>query len=194
MYSKRIIIDIETCPINLDGYFEKEEDEKLKLLNPIDSKIVAIGLRFQEKNYVFSEKLGSESKILELFWQKLKEIKTENKAIPIIGFNIISFDISFLTTRSLLNNVKIYPFSLSEILDLRDKIHAYKYGKTRGKLKEIALILGQEILDVDGSDVSFFCKNKQFDLLEKYLEKDLEITDFLYKKIVDLDIIKIKKY
>lgn len=192
MYAKRIVIDIETCPIDLESYFEKEEEDQLKLLNPIDSKIVAIGLRYDEKNYIFQNE--DESIVLRDFWKKFEEIKKENKATPIVGFNILSFDMPFITTRSLINNVKIYPFSLSEIIDIRDKIHAYKYGKTRGKLKELAILLGQDTLEVDGSDVSLLCKNKDYKTLNKYLEKDIELTDFLYKKIVDLNIIKIKRY
>ncbi len=43
-----IILDIEVAPIKYEGYFELDNESKLKLLNPIDSKIVAIGIKSKE--------------------------------------------------------------------------------------------------------------------------------------------------
>jgi len=192
MNRKYIILDIETSPLNLENYFEKEEEEKLKLLNPIDSKIVAIGLRYENKNYIFQSE--DEKEILTLFWEKWKEIKFGSPLIPVVGFNIIPFDMPFIVTRSFIQDIKIQSFSLKEIIDLRDKINAYKYGKTRGKLKEFAEIVGLEILDVNGSDVSKLCLEKDYITLNKYLEKDLEITDELYKRAVRTNIININRY
>ena len=91
MNRKYIILDIETCPISLENYFEKDEEEKLKLLNPIDSRIVAIGLRFENVNYIFQSE--DEKEILSKFWEKWKEIKLGSALIPVVGFNITSFDI-----------------------------------------------------------------------------------------------------
>jgi hypothetical protein len=192
MNKKYIILDIETCPINLENYFEKDEEEKLKLLNPIDSKIVAIGLRYDGVNFIFQSE--DEQEILSRFWEKWKEIKFGSPLIPVIGFNITPFDMPFIVTRSFIQNIKIESFSLKEIIDLRDKINAYKYGKTRGKLKEFAEIIGLEILDVNGADVSRLCYEKDFLTLNKYLEKDLEITDAMYKRAVETNIININRY
>ncbi|MCK9292595.1 MAG: 3'-5' exonuclease [archaeon] len=192
MNRKYIILDIETCPISLENYFEKDEEEKLKLLNPIDSRIVAIGLRFENVNYIFQSE--DEKEILSKFWEKWKEIKLGSALIPVVGFNITSFDMPFIVTRSFIQNIRIESFSLKEIIDLRDKINAYKYGKTRGKLKEFAEIIGQEILEVNGSDVSRLCYEKDYLTLNKYLEKDLEITDALYKRAVETNVINVNRY
>ena len=192
MNRKYIILDIDTCPISLENYFEKDEEEKLKLLNPIDSRIVAIGLRFENVNYIFQSE--DEKEILSKFWEKWKEIKLGSALIPEVGFNITSFDMPFIVTRSFIQNIRIESFSLKEIIDLRDKINAYKYGKTRGKLKEFAEIIGQEILEVNGSDVSRLCYEKDYLTLNKYLEKDLEITDALYKRAVETNVINVNRY
>jgi uncharacterized protein YprB with RNaseH-like and TPR domain len=192
MNRKYIILDIETCPISIENYFEKDEEEKLKLLNPIDSRIVAIGLRFENVNYIFQSE--DEKEILSKFWEKWKEIKLGSALIPVVGFNITSFDMPFIVTRSFIQNIRIESFSLKEIIDLRDKINAYKYGKTRGKLKEFAEIIGQEILEVNGSDVSRLCYEKDYLTLNKYLEKDLEITDALYKRAVETNVINVNRY
>jgi len=36
-------VDVETCPIDLEAALKMGEEERKKLLNPIDSRIVAIG-------------------------------------------------------------------------------------------------------------------------------------------------------
>jgi DNA polymerase elongation subunit (family B) len=192
MNSKYIILDIETCPIDLKNYFTKTDDEKLKLLNPIDSKIVAIGLKYENNYYIFNS--DNEKELLNNFWEKWKEIKQGSPLIPVIGFNIEQFDIPFIVTRSFINGNKIQKFSLKEIIDLRNKIHAYKYGKTRGKLKEIAELLGYNILDIDGSKVADLYNSKKKEEIKKYLIKDLEITDKIYQRAVDTNIIQISKY
>ena len=46
------IVDVETCPIDLENYNSLNDEEKLKLLNPIDSKIIALGIRYKSKNIV----------------------------------------------------------------------------------------------------------------------------------------------
>ena len=37
------VIDIETCPLVLEDYELLDDESRLKLINPIDSKIIAIG-------------------------------------------------------------------------------------------------------------------------------------------------------
>lgn len=187
------IIDIETCPIKLEVYKNLNEEERRKLLNPIDSKIVAIGIRHLEKNEIFLSE--NEKEILERFWElwnKIKQIDPNNTQI--CGFNVLNFDIPFLVVRSLINNVIISPFLLKHIIDLREKINAYRYGETRGKLKEYALLLGLSIIDIEGSEIANLCMDKNWDKLKGYLVKDLEITDELYKRVRDTKILQINKW
>jgi uncharacterized protein YprB with RNaseH-like and TPR domain len=187
-----IIIDIETCPINMDKAKKLEEDERLKLLNPIDSRIVAIGLRYKGNDMVFNS--NDEKEMLEKFWLAWKSLKRNNKLMPIVGFNIVSFDIPFIVARSFINNVTISEFTLKEIVDIREKLNAYRYGHTRGKLKEYAELIGLEILDVDGSDVLDLCINNEKEKLKEYLKKDLEITEKIYERAELLNITKIERW
>jgi len=187
------VIDIETCPIDLDKYSKlTDEEEKKKLINPIDSRIVAIGVRHNGENKIFSGE--NEQSILDDFWLEWKTIKKGRFDVKVVGFNVVNFDIPFLVSRSLINNVVISPFLLKEVIDLRDKINAYRYGRTRGTLKEYAKLIGEEILDIDGSDIARLCIDHNIKEIIRYLEKDLVITDNLFKRVRDTNIININKW
>ncbi len=176
------------------SYFEKDEEEKQKLINPIDSKIIAIGLKEKDKESVIF--MGEdEKKILEDFWKYYSNFKTNNIFSKIVGFNIKSFDMSFLISRSFINKVKIKPFSLKEIMDLREYITCFRYGKSRGTLKEFGEAVGVSLIDdMDGSMVAELCYKKDYALIEKYLLKDMELTEKVHDVLMELDIDKIKQY
>lgn len=191
MNQKYIVLTIVTAPTDIDLFFKKTPEDKQKLINPIDSMIIGIGLRYQEKNIIISNK--EEKEILKQFWEEWKNIKKDKPIIPTIGFNINNFDIPFLVGRSYINNIKIYPFSLKEIIDIRQKIQGYKPGKTRGKLKEYGNILGNKIT-IDNNQIPNLYKNKNFDKINEYLEQTLELIDNMYKRAQETNIIKINKY
>ena len=186
------IVDIETCPINLEKYKLLNEEERLKLINPIDSRIVAIGIRYKNDNRLFID--GDEKKILESFWREWKKIKIENQNNAAVGFNVLNFDIPFIVTRSFIHNVEIVPFSLKTILDLKNKINAYRYGKSRGKLSEYGNFLGLKISDFDGSDVADLWIENKIQELKDYLCNDLEIIEKLLFRAKETKIIHIDKW
>jgi len=191
MYENYFIVDIETCPINLDEYFSLEEEERVKKLNPIDSKIVAIGVRNKGESKLF---LGDEKEILTKFWEEWKRLKQEHADTVLVGFNVANFDIPFIVSKSFVHNIEIVPFSLKSILDVKDKINAYRWGKTRGKLKEYGELLGMDVLGMDGSQIPELCKNNDWETIKKYLSKDLEITDKLFERAKSTGIIHISRY
>jgi hypothetical protein len=186
-----IIIDTETCPIKLENYPALSEAEKKKLMNPIDSKLIAVGLRFNSKNLIIQNE--NERIMLEEFWKELKEIRKE-KETKIVGFNIKDFDLPFLVTRSFINNVKITPFILREVIDLREKVSAFRFGFTRGKLKEFGEALGIELHEMDGSHVAEEYIKGNIEKIKEYLNKDLEITEKMLKRIIETNIIEIEKW
>ena len=97
MYESYFVVDVETCPIDLDGYFLLETDEeKIKKLNPIDSKIIAIGIRNRGESKIFS---GDEKDILTKFWSEWKKLKYGSPSILLVGFNVTNFDIPFIVAR-----------------------------------------------------------------------------------------------
>jgi uncharacterized protein YprB with RNaseH-like and TPR domain len=189
-----LYVDIETCPIFLEGYSEKKEEDKQKLINPIDSKIIAIGLKEPNKDAVVL--IGEDEKqILTDFWAYFANFKKENHVFRMVGFNIKSFDISFIVTRSFINKTKIQYFSLKEILDLRDHITCFRYGKSRGTLKDFGEAIGVSLIDdIDGSMVAELCSKKDYSSIKRYLLKDMELTEEVHKVTIDLDIDKIRQY
>jgi uncharacterized protein YprB with RNaseH-like and TPR domain len=191
MEDNYFIVDIETAPLDPISYEKLDEESKLKLLNPIDSKIIAIGIRHDNKNLIF---MGEEKSILENFWKAWYEIRTDNPLTKVIGFNITDFDMPFITARSFINNVKIIPFTLKYILDLRDKISAYKSGKVRGKLKEFAALMNLEIKEVDGKDMARLYSEKKYETIKDYLINDLIITERIYERAKETNIIKIERW
>ncbi len=187
-----IILDIETCPIKLEGYLELNETERKKLMNPIDSKVIAIGLRYNSKNIAIQNE--NEKIMLEEFWKELKNFIGKDLNKKIVGFNIKDFDLPFLVTRSFINNVKIFSFKIKEIIDLREKVSAFRYGFTRGKLKEFGEAMGIELHEMDGSMIAEECIKGNIEKIKEYLNKDLEITDKMLKRIIETNIIEIERW
>jgi uncharacterized protein YprB with RNaseH-like and TPR domain len=193
MSNDYFILDIETRPLDLDYYLKLKEEDALKLLNPIDSKIVAIGIRHNSKDVIYLDD-DDEKKILDSFWTAWRELKKYNVHVQAVGFNVKNFDLPFLTARSFIHKSVIAPFLVKNIIDIREKISAYRYGETRGKLKDFAKLIGLDILDIDGGDIAKHCRDKRYDDIRRYLAKDLEITDEIYKRLVETNIIQIERW
>ncbi|MFH1650423.1 MAG: hypothetical protein ABIA93_07810 [Candidatus Woesearchaeota archaeon] len=186
------VIDVETAPVDTKKYSETLDEKKAEFLNPLDSKIVAIGLRYKNENKVFLD-LKDEKKILEDFWAEWSSIKRGNPSFAVVGFNINAFDLPMLVGRSFIQNVSVSAFVLKEIIDLRQKLSVYAY-KPRGKLKEYAELVGLDIGPENGSMVANWVEQGKTEVLSKYLKSDLEITDALFKRAENLNIIQINKW
>jgi predicted PolB exonuclease-like 3'-5' exonuclease len=187
-------IDIETIPLDKEKYASLDEDERKKLLNPIDSRIIAVG--FQKKGLdsqiFYSE---DEKVLLQAFWSALTVQKQSRVPYRIVGFNIKDYDLPFLVTRSFINNVKIVPFLLKDVIDVREQLSAFKFGPTRGKLKEFGSLMGLTIMDdIDGSQVAENYWNAQHEKIKTYLKKDLEITQKIHERMMELGISDIQKW
>lgn len=182
------IVHIETCPADIESYSKLDEEEQKKLLNPIDSKIVAIGIRHAGQNLVSMER--SEKDMLRDFWQEWERI-SHGKDVAVVGFNITSFDLPFIVARSFIHDVPISPFLLKNVIDLRDKINAYRYGPTRGRLSEYAIMLGQPMEDTDTVKL---CAVGDFTTVKNILVRDLQLIDALYEKARRTRIIDIRKW
>ncbi|MCX6799473.1 MAG: ribonuclease H-like domain-containing protein [Candidatus Diapherotrites archaeon] len=187
-------VDVETCPVDREEWLKLGEEERKRLLNPIDSRIVAIGVKEEGKEAVVLLD-ESEKKMLEEFWGMLAEFKKSGYAGKIVGFNLKNFDLPVLVTRSFIHNVRVVPFLLKEIVDLRESLSVFKYGHVRGKLKEYAAFIGIKAMDgMDGSKVAEACWKGETKKIAEYLKKDLEITEEIYKRAKSLRITEIQRW
>jgi len=188
-----LVLDIETAPLlPFEDYEQLDQEHKQKLMNPHDSRVVAVGLRFEGNDHLLSG--DREKDILQRFWHQLRELFQKDRFLFLVGFNISDFDFPFLITRSCIHNVAIVPFSPKNIIDLRDKINAYRYGRSRGTLKEFANHLGIPLHSITGDDIASLAAKKDFAAIESYLLKDLEITDALLKRVKETGIIHLTRY
>ena len=192
MANQYMVVDILTSPNNPEQFFEMPEDERGELLNPIDSRIICAGIRFNEKNFVFTDE--NERILLKKFWDVWKDITDKDRFTKIVGFNILSFDMPFITTRSFANEVNIVPFTLKNVIDLRDKVSAYKYGPRRGRLKEFGEMMGLETVDYEGEEVVKLWQEKNHSILYEIVENHLYITGEMYKRALKTRVVDISKF
>ncbi len=187
-----LVLDIETAPLDYERHKELAKDHRTDLLNPIDSRVVAAGIRCGGEDFIFAN--DEEDELLKAFWAQWKISTKGDPTFGIVGFNLKNFDLPFLVNRSFINSVTIHPFKLKPIIDIREKVNAYKYGKTRGKLKEYAKMFDLPVLDVDGSDVADLYYGGKMDTIDEYLRNDLMITDELYKRLVSTKVVMIDRW
>lgn len=172
----------------------RNETDRKKLLNPIDSKIIAIGVKRTSKAVVIIQS-DNEKKMLDEFWIELATFRKGDPSNKIVGFNVKNFDLPFIVTRSFINDVTIVPFNLKDVVELREQISAHTYSHTRGKLKEFAELIGVEIMkDFDGENVAetYWAGDNQ--KIAAYLKKDLEITEKMSERMNKLRINEIQKW
>ncbi len=187
------VVDIETCPLNKDAYLSAA-DERLKHLNPLDSRIIAIGIKRSDSSEPVLLLNENEKELLDDFWVELASFRKGNPSNKIIGFNIKNFDIPFLVTRSFILGVKIVPFFLKDLVEIREKIGAYKQGPQRGKLKEFGALLDFPSDEIDGSKIPELYWNGELERLKSYLKNDVVITEKLFQRLVETNIIEIDRW
>lgn len=194
-----LYLDIETCPIDKELYDSLPDDEsRLKLLNPIDSKIVAVGLKFSDSKDTIILQEDDEKKLLKEMWRTIEKLRGNGTALRIVGFNILDFDMPFIIARCFINKVSVLPISGNEIIDLRDQVSFFRAGRTRGRLKDFGKAMGIVLDENEGSDIARLCfqedKQDGKKQIDKYLRKDIELTEAMHKQVMELGIDKLRRY
>ncbi len=164
-------------------------------LNPMDARLVAIGIGFLDGNGAMGKVIltnDSEEALLKEFWELV-----ENEGVDkLIGFNL-DFDWQFLKLRSLYHRLKIKHFKKYEgRVDLRLILNSNKYQKGT-KLTDYCRFFGFNIEDDDfkGKSVpelwSRYMEGNEDALNEitYHLEKDLDRTFVIYKILVECGLI-----
>lgn len=185
------VIDIETVPLDPDRYFEADEKTRKRYLNPIDSKVIAAGLRREGTNEVFFGE--HEARILEDFWAAWRATKDGHRGTSVVGFNIADFDMPMLTSRSFQTGVAIQPFTIKELIDLRKRLSAFQW-RPKGTLHDYVETIGIEPETGGGEHVARWHRDGKLATIEAHLKEDLEITDALYRAAEELNITGIEKW
>lgn len=162
-----------------------EERRKLLSVTPEFCRIVAMGTargQAEIRAAIVGEKLAddtvvTEADILASFWNAAEECG------PLIGFNVLHFDLPVIFVRSMLLGVKpsrkvdLTPWK-GDVVDLMQA--RYPKGGQR-KLKDLARIYGFDIPagDCDGSDVDRLWREEPAQLAE-YVKSDVHITRRLH--------------
>jgi len=187
--SDYLVIDVETVPLDLDEYFEAPEDETDNFLNPVDSKIIAAGIRHDGEDHVFIGE--NEGDILEEFWLRWGRIRKGDKKV--VGFNINNFDMRMLVGRSLANEVGVMPFTKGDLVDLRERLSCFGW-RPKGTLEDYAELTGVEVQETESSRIAHMADKGEIDKIKHHLKEDLRITDEVFQKSRDLNITKIEKW
>lgn len=186
-----LVIDIETVPVELSKYFEQDESKRKEFLNPIDSRVIAAGIRSNGSNEIF---IGDdEARVLADFWAEWSAVRRGNKDTKVVGFNIGDFDMPMLTSRSFQNDVPVTPFLKKELVDLRERISAFQW-RPKGRLQDYAESVGIVPETGGGENVAYWYRDNEMGKIREHLEEDLEITDKVFQKARELNISKIDRW
>lgn len=185
------VVDIETVPVATGNYFEAPESERKEYLNPIDSRVIAAGIRSNGSNEIFMGE--EEDEVLTEFWEEWSAVRQGDPNIKVVGFNICEFDMPILTSRSFQNEIPVTPFVIKDLIDLRERISAFKW-RPKGTLQDYAEAVGIPLSTGGGENVPYWYRDGDLDMIKEHLEEDLEVTDELFQKAKQLNISKIDKW
>jgi len=135
-----------------------------------------------------------EKLVLRRFYFNLDSIAADSSkdgvSLVLVGYNIDSFDIPFLTTRAILNGMIEHSATLRKYYraDLMYIVTRYlKTDKKHMKLKDVAKALGIEVNDdVNGSDVPRLFEEGNYEAIVKHCISDVELTYQLTLKLKPL--------
>ena len=172
-------------------------------LNPLENRIVAIGLTAFEKdvNVLLCRDENEELSNLHLLNEKFQNVSAQiPRTMPLlVGYNI-GFDLGFIASR-LAVLVKKFDESRSLLrfagllrelprVDLMHIISRYWLNNSRFvKMKQVCQALGIDYDDCDGSDIPELVTGGNWDAIINHLVADLERTKELYAILRDQGLI-----
>jgi hypothetical protein len=159
---------------------EANRNKKMSV-TPEFCQIVAMGFAYgdDEPIAMIAEKPSEEVLILETFWETVYCLRA-----PIVGFNVLGFDLPVIFVRSALLGVKpsrkidLKPWG-TDVYDLFKKRFPGGGGM---RMKDLASYYGIEVPagDFDGSQVSEAFEAKQFYDIAEYVKSDVMVAQHLH--------------
>ena len=167
-------------------------------LDPFKNKVLAIAWKVGHENPIAMcmEKgnAATEKQLLDLFFSKLNslsEVASEEDIRPLlVGYNILGFDIPFLTTRAIVNGMIEKSATLRKFyrVDLMHLVTRYlRTNNKHMKLKEVAEALGIDVVDeVEGADVPELFEEENYRAILGHCVSDVMLAYQLMLKLKSL--------
>jgi predicted PolB exonuclease-like 3'-5' exonuclease len=172
---------------------KKMEDAKHSTgLIPIYGKIICIGFALNDA-HPQTITGDNEKELLQAFFAHLKfqVLGMDNTKVKWIGHNICGFDIPYLWTRCMVNEVDSLflprrdnkPWETSKVFDTLYQVAGKDFkGHSLGNMAKLFGIK-DKYPDVDGSMIWDMYREGLLDSISEYCINDVEITRQLYKRI-----------
>ena len=195
---KFITLDIETVPLKIEHeevreyLMDKKISKEARSLDPNYSKIIAIGVKVLNEPKMFYG--DDEEKILNEFWNFMKEFANKNPFYRIVTHNGYKFDIPFIIIRSCINNI-----DLPKEVDINTNMWNMKksnhfdtmilfshYGNfINPNLDVLSKLAGIEVPKerIFGADIEKVYKNNDWGKITEHCRQDVEILEKLFEKL-----------
>ena len=157
-------------------------------LEALESRILCVSIQIGDATRTLSGE--DEKETLKNFWAIIDTFKRYDQ---LVGYGIDSFDIPFLIKRSIICNVPISKkYKGLKIVDLRKSVNSFfvSYNKfDKGKLSDWANVLGIPVKTDDGGHMPQFYADKNWKAIEEHCEEDVAITNKLYERLKEVNVI-----
>lgn len=210
-----IVLDIETTTIDISSnelsHYLANRGKMNIYTHPLFSKIIHIGIKYDGKITHFSE--DGEKTLLENFWDLLDEkglldrLKRNKygdyeeyineQPAQFVTFNGDEFDIPFILFKSSIYKIPIHDLNIS-VHPYRDMKKSNHFGclrfiagtdiEKKVKLEIACKLLGIEFEEcgISGASIKSLYEKGDWESIKRKNEKDLELTEKLYKRLLGL--------
>jgi hypothetical protein len=176
-------------PDKITAYIKKKTDERTEkaALSPWTGRIVSSGLgmavRGELDSVTAAVNLGDEVPLLTHFW----DMVNGPLAYPLVGYNILGFDLPFIMARSLMHGItptrkiSLARYRTGEVVDLMQWLFSWG-GQRYLSLKTVCeyLAIPNPLPGVSGELVDEMSEEE----IKEYQVNDVRLTWNLYKKML----------
>ncbi len=188
-----ISLDIETVPLVIEDdtvkayLMDKKISKYQRSFHPLFSRIIVICVKELESTTEVYHN-DDEKLLLEQFWRRFGELKSPK----IITFNGYNFDIPFLITRSIINDVSI-PFQINTNkwqMEKSNHFDVMRFFSSHETFLNISLRTISKILEIKnggqngtaGSDIERLYKAGNIDAIKEKCKYDVELLEKVFEK------------
>lgn len=198
-----LFLDIETCGIN-GG----------RDLLPSEAKVIAIAYKAYPGEFTINDRVlkrkadlrilkeweRGEKEILRDFYQVVKDLKTQDEHLTLVGFNHTTFDLPFLYERMVAQEIasrfEVYdvlfrPFSLDlmQLSVIFNERFLTEYSSPRLSFlnqKALLELFSLPTKERTGDEIPGLYTNRKYDEIEHYIREENQYWEELYRSLAEL--------